>query len=188
MKRAFGILCFNLLFIQTTMGQVPFFQKYYLLKKNEPVQVNVIFQDKAGLVWMGTNKGLFRFDGINYGHFTLADKLPDENVTALAQDSLGRLWIGHKNGRLAFLEKNKIHSFEPPEGSATKEISDILFDQKGNLWFSTLNDGLYYFTQNRLFRLDEKEGLPDLFIYDIEEDRQGNIWAGTDGGEWLSAQ
>ena len=182
MRKAFGILCFNFLLIQTTVGQVPFFQTYYLLKKNEPVQINVIFQDKTGFIWLGTNKGLFKFDGINYRQFTVADKLPDENVTALAQDSLGRIWTGHKNGKLAFLEKNRFHSFEPPEGSAVQEISDILFDQKGNLWFSTLNDGLYYFTQGRLYRLDEQEGLPDLFIYDIEEDRQGNVWAGTDGG------
>ena len=182
MRKAFGIFYFNFLLIQATLGQVPFFEKYYLLKKNEPVQVNVIFQDKTGFIWLGTNKGLFKFDGITYRRFTAAEKLPDENVTALAQDSLGRIWTGHKNGKLAFLEKDLFQSFEPPEGSAVKEISDILFDRKGNLWFSTLNDGLYYFTQDRLYRLDGEEGLPDLFIYDIEEDRQGNVWVGTDGG------
>ncbi len=182
MKKAAGIFFFTFLLLQTAMGQVPFFQKYYLLKKNEPVQVNVIFQDKTGLIWLGTNRGLFKFDGITYRQFHVFDNLPDENVTALAEDSLGRIWTGHKNGKLAFFEKNQFHAFEPPEGSAAHEISDILFDQKGNLWFSTLNDGLYYFIQGRLYRLDEQEGMPDLFVYDIEEDRHGNVWAGTDGG------
>jgi len=137
------MLCFNVLLIQATLGQVPFFEKYYLLKKNEPVQINVVFQDKTGFIWLGTNKGLFKFDGINYRRYTAAEKLPDENVTALAQDSLGRIWTGHQNGRMGFLEKDLFQSFEPPEGSAVKEISDILFDRKGNLWFCTLNDGLY---------------------------------------------
>jgi ligand-binding sensor domain-containing protein len=163
-------------------GQVPFFQHYFLLKKNETVQVNTIFQDKDGFMWFGTNKGLFRFNGKSYHRFTAADSLPDEQITAIAQDSTGKIWTGHRNGQLATIEKDVVHTFEPAEGSATGEISDILFDRKGNLWFSTFNDGLYYTRQNRLYRLDEQEGLPDLFIYDIAEDDKGNIWAGTDGG------
>jgi streptogramin lyase len=162
-------------------AQVPYFQHYALLKKNEPVHVNTIFQDRRGFVWCGTSKGLFKFDGINV-QLQAIDSLADENITALAEDSLGRLWMGHKNGQLTYLEQAAVKKFSPPEGDATQEISDIVFDSRGNLWFSTLNDGLYYFRQDRLYRLDEDEGLPDLFVYDIEEDGEGTIWAGTDGG------
>jgi ligand-binding sensor domain-containing protein len=164
------------------VGQVPFFQHYPLLKKNELVHVNVIFQDKRGFVWCGTSKGLFKFDGINAQWHHAIDSLPDENITALAEDSLGRIWMGHKNGQLTYLDGVVITKFNPAEGNATQEVSDIIFDKRGNLWFSTLNDGLYYFRQDRLYRIDEEEGLPDLFVYDIEEDQKGNIWAGTDGG------
>ena len=163
-------------------AQVPAFQNYALLRRNEPIQVYTLFQDRAGFIWYGTNKGLFRFDGVNLDRYTVADSLPEDHVTALGQDSLGRIWTGHKNGKLAFLDGDKISTFNPEEGTSSNEISDILFDRKGNLWFSTLNDGLYYFTQGRLFRLDEQEGLPDIFVYDILEDPAGNIWAGTDGG------
>ena len=166
----------------SSYAQVPYFQFYSLLKRNESLQVNVVFQDKSGFIWCGTNKGLFRYDGISQQRFTNLDSLPDDNVTAIAQDSLGRIWTGHKNGRIAFMDKGTIQIFDPPEGSSTHEISDILFDRHGNLWFSTLNDGLYYFTHERLFRVDEEEGMPDIFVYDIVEDRLGNIWAGTDGG------
>jgi ligand-binding sensor domain-containing protein len=163
-------------------AQVPFFQQYYLLKKNEPVQTNAIFQDRDGFMWFGTNKGLFRFDGKRYRHYTRADSLPDERVTAIAQDADGKIWTGHKNGRLAFIDKGTFSTFDPPEGAVAAPVSDILFDKKGNLWFSTLNDGLYYFTRNRLYRLDETEGMPDLFVYDMLEDSLGQVWAGTDGG------
>jgi ligand-binding sensor domain-containing protein len=163
-------------------AQIPYFQNYTLLKKNETVQVNVIFQDNAGFIWYGTNKGLFKFDGINQKRFTLRDSLADENITALAEDSVHRLWIGYKNGSLSYIENDVIKKFEPKEGTSTQPISDILFDTQGAMWFSTYNDGLYYFINDRLYRLDEQEGMPDLFIYDILEDRSGNIWAGTDGG------
>ncbi|MEJ1238760.1 two-component regulator propeller domain-containing protein [Chryseolinea sp. T2] len=165
----------------TVYSQVPFFEHYRLLKR-EQVQVNVVFQDRSGFIWCGTNQGLFRLDGINITHYEQKDSLPDNHVTAIGQDSLGRIWTGFRNGKLAYFENGKIVKFNPQEGTSTHEISDILFDREGNLWFSTLDDGLYYFKNKRLYRVDEEEGMPDLFVYDLMEDPRGNIWAGTDGG------
>lgn len=162
--------------------QVPFFQKYFLLRKNDAVQINDILQDKKGYMWFATTKGLYSFEGKHQQRYTSREGLDHEIVTALAQDSLGRVWIGYETGKLGFLQNGHIELFTPEEGHATKPVSDILFDSKGNLWFATLNDGLYYFTSNRLYRVDEAEGLPDLYIYDLAEDSHGNIWAGTDGG------
>src|SRR5688572_6618716 len=156
MKKTSGLL-FCLVFMGMLLeAQVPAFHNYALLRRNESVQVYTIFQDRSGFVWYGTSKGLFRFDGLNLDRFTVSDSLPEDHVTAIAQDSLGRIWTGHKNGKLAFLEDDKVTMFNPDEGTSSNEISDILFDSKGNLWFSTLNDGLYYFTQQRLFRIDDQ--------------------------------
>ena len=182
MKKLLRIALLTLGSCTPALCQVPFFQEYFLLRKNEPVQVNSILQDKQGYIWIATTKGLFNFDGKNHEHFTSKDGLHHDVVTALAEDSLGRIWLGYETGELGFLQKGHFEKFDPEEGSATKAISDILFDSKGNLWFGTLNDGLYYFTTNRLFRVDDAEGLPDLYIYDLAEDEHGNIWAGTDGG------
>jgi len=183
MKRLSSLLILSFCLKVTLLtGQIPFFQQYYPLKKNQPVQVNTLFQDHKGFVWFGSDKGLFRFDGIGYNRYTKKDSLPDNNVTALAEDSLGRIWIGHQNGEISYLDNGKVHIFETREGSAVEAVSDIVFDRKGNMWFSTLNDGLYYFVKDRLYRIDKEEGLPDLFIYDLNEDPEGNIWAGTDGG------
>lgn len=181
MKNLFSVLVF-LCVCPFLWGQVSYFQEYNLLKKNDPIQVRALFQDVSGYIWIGSNKGLFRFDGLNKVRFTKADGLPDETISCITQDSLGRIWTGHKNGHLAFLDGQVFREFNPPEGLPSVEISKIHFGKKGTLWFSTLNDGLYYFKDNRLYRLDETDGMPDLFIYDIAEDEHGNIWAGTDGG------
>lgn len=164
------------------LAQVPFFQQYRLLKRSESVQVNVLFQDSYGYVWCGTNHGLFRLDGLTSIQFTKQDSLPDNHVTAIGQDSLGRIWTGHRNGALAYIDNGKVTVFSPEEGTSNHAISDILFDRAGNLWFSTRNDGLYYYSNARLYRVDEEEGMPDLFVYDLVEDVRGNIWAGTDRG------
>jgi len=180
-KIAFGLLLMVYAH-SAAVAQMPFFQHYFLLKKNEPVQVEVIFQDHKGFLWIGTSKGLFRFDGRNKRRYTAAQGLLHEKVTAVAEDSTGRIWIGHADGQLGILEHDTIVAFATPGEKATQAVSDILFDHAGRMWFSTLNDGLYYYTAGRLHRVDEKEGLPDLYVYDLAEDAQGNIWAGTDGG------
>src|SRR4051812_13670523 len=121
-----------LLFVLISMGlhaQTPYFQTYRLMKKNENVQVNIIFQSRTGFIYFGTNKGLFVFDGLNEKRFTLKDSLADENVTALAEDSLGRMWIGYKNGKISYQDKGKIKPFEPQEGTPVQPISDIIFDK-----------------------------------------------------------
>ena len=171
-----------ILSLQPAFAQSPFFQPYYLLKKNEAVKINKILQDKTGFIWFGTDKGLFKFDGISYRRFLGIDNLPDENVTALAEDSIGRLWVGLKNGKISIVDKNAITPFEPAEGLPAKQISDIIFDKDGVPWFSTLGDGVYYFITNRLYRLDDMDGMPDLYAYDLEKDEKGKIWVGTDGG------
>jgi ligand-binding sensor domain-containing protein len=162
-------------------GQSPYFQQYFLLRKNDAVQVESILKDRKGFMWIGTNKGLFRFDGVNIRRFTTVDSLAIDHVTALAQDSLDRIWIGHKNGQFSVMENDAIHRMTFPEGDATQEISDILFARDGTMWFSTLNDGLYYYHEH-LYRLDEADGMPDIFVYDLEEAPGGSIWAGTDRG------
>ncbi len=171
---------FLVFLLHPALGQSPLFQSYHLLKKNESVNVNKILQDKTGFIWFATDKGLFRFDGVNYKSFT--HNLPDRNVTALAQDSVGRIWVGFKNGKITVIEKNVVKPFEPAEGMPSVQISDILFDKEGVLWFSTYSDGIYYYVNDRLYRLDDMDGMPDLYIYDLEEDTNGNVWAGTDGG------
>jgi ligand-binding sensor domain-containing protein len=182
MKRLLRILILTVVSGTPAICQVPYFQEYFLLRKNEAIQVNSILQDKKGNMWIATSVGLFSFDGKNQEHYTTKEGLAHDVVTALAEDSIGRIWVGYETGQLGFFQKGHFERFDPDEGSSTKPISDILFDSKGNLWFSTLNDGLYYFTSNRLYRVDEAEGLPDIYIYDLSADEHGNIWAGTDGG------
>jgi ligand-binding sensor domain-containing protein len=166
----------------SALAQIPAFQEYYPLRKNDVIQINGILQDSKGYIWFACSKGLFRFDGKLYERYQSPQEVGQESVTALAEGPNGQIWVGYESGKISYLANNRLELFNPDEGSAARPISDILFDSKGNMWFSTLNDGLYYFISGRLYRVDDAEGLPDLFIYDLEEDANGNIWAGTDGG------
>jgi len=181
MKKSITVFYFFLI-VQMAHAQVPFFKTYQLPTKYQSTVINKLFQDRTGFIWIATNDGILRYDGFEYLHYTTQDSLPDNKVTAIAQDSLGRIWLGHSTGQLSYIQNGHVKQFTTPEGTAVKAISDIYFNAKGVLWFSTLNDGLYYVVRNRLYRLDEMDGLPDLYIYDIAEGNNGSIWIGTDKG------
>ena len=182
MKPCLPIFVLLFLVVGFSEAQTPHFQQYFLTRRNEPIQVNKIFQAREGYVWFATNRGLFRFDGKRYLSFGINDSLPDLNVTAIAQDSLGRIWTAHASGKISFYADNRFNAFNPQEGLSPSPVSDLLFDRENVLWFSTLNDGLYYYKKERLYRVDEENGMPDLYVYDIEQGHDGNIYAGTDGG------
>ena len=85
--------------------------------------VNVIRQTRDGYVWLGTEGGLARFDGVRFTVFTAADTeaLPDGYINALLEDRQGRLWIGSWEG-LTVYDHGRFERF-----SELSKISNSVF-------------------------------------------------------------
>lgn len=62
------------------------------------LNVMCMLQDRAGFLWMGTQSGLFRYDGSRFLEFGRAEGLAGTFVNALAEDDSGRLWVGTTEG------------------------------------------------------------------------------------------
>ncbi|HEX7982192.1 MAG TPA: diguanylate cyclase [Duganella sp.] len=60
--------------------------------------VTSIVQDGDGYLWIGTENGLFHFDGARFRRYGKRDGLPAPFITALATDAAGRVWIGTDAG------------------------------------------------------------------------------------------
>lgn len=65
------------------------------------LSVNCLLQDREGFLWIGTESGLYQYDGSRFWYFGRAQGLPGVFVRALALDRDGRLWVGTRDG-LAF--------------------------------------------------------------------------------------
>src|SRR5271155_4052845 len=65
------------------------------------LSVNCLLQDRSGFLWIGTESGLYQYDGSRFWQFGPKDGLPSGFVRALSLDRDGRLWVGTRDG-LAF--------------------------------------------------------------------------------------
>lgn len=115
-----------------------------MAKNDELTQgtVNAVLQDRSGLLWIGTQGGLHRYDGrelLAYQHQADVDgSLPESFVTALAETSDGTLYIGTSRSGLARMDRSRgrfVRLEADGEQAASRDIVTALAaDAEGGLW------------------------------------------------------
>jgi hypothetical protein len=103
------ILALWLLMIQTAL----FAQKiisYNYTKKDGVLSntVYAIYRANDGYLWIATDKGISRYNGYEFKHYTLKDGLVDIENFFFYEDKQQRLWIGSYNGNLSYIKNNRV--------------------------------------------------------------------------------
>jgi histidine kinase/two component regulator with propeller domain len=68
------------------------------------------YRDSKGFIWIGTDKGAVRYNGIEFEKFTTDDGLPDNEIFSFREDYEGRLWLATFNGELCFYKDGIFHN------------------------------------------------------------------------------
>ncbi|MGQ1889203.1 two-component regulator propeller domain-containing protein [Thermophagus sp. OGC60D27] len=150
--------------------------------------VRHIVQDKFGLLWLGTFKGLNSFDGHRFTPYLSNSKsrngIQDDDITALILDQDSDvMWIGTRGGLTKFNLKTHqfttfLHEKDDPNSIPDSEIRSIYIDKFKRIWVGTKDHGLCILDEkNRTFLrvpLDES-----LYIKSIFDDLNGHIWIGS---------
>ncbi len=144
--------------------------------------VNAIAQDREGYLWLGTQEGLVRFDGVR---FTVYDKknvngLLESWVQALCAGRDGVLWIGTQGGGLCALENGTFTTYTTKQGLSNNFIWCLYTDHEETLWIGT-DGGLTRLKDGQFTVYTTREGLPGNRVRAIHEDAKGNLWIGTNG-------
>jgi ligand-binding sensor domain-containing protein/two-component sensor histidine kinase len=144
--------------------------------------VHSIAQTRDGYIWIGTEEGLARFDGVK---FTIFDKqntpqLRSNYIRALLADRQGALWIGTAEG-LVRMWNGKFTLFTTNEGLPSNTIQAVYEDRAGNLWVATAT-GLGLFKSGGLTTFTTRERLITGSIQALFEDAGGALWIATPYG------
>lgn len=116
--------------------------------------VNSITQDQRGFLWLGTGKGLSRYDGMKFQNFRQQNGLADNFVTASALDKNGTLFIGHLTGKLSFYNGRKFQTMET--GLDAKIVAMATDPGTGMVWAINQAGVLLSLTNGRLAKIESE--------------------------------
>ena len=161
--------------------------------------VNDVLQDSQGFIWLATQNGLNRYDGVELKRYYRdpegSDGLASDYVVALDEDRFGNIWIATDGGGVAVWNRrtDTIRSYRHRNGDArslaSDQVHDVLVDRSGHVWIATRDRGLD--------RLDPRSGAITHFVHDatrpeslgsnrnlyaLLEDRDGAIWVSSSVG------
>ncbi len=143
--------------------------------------VNAIVQMNDGYLWLGTQAGLARFDGVRFTVFGLSEGLPSTQVLALHQDKVGQLWIGTAGGGLSRWRADRLESLPLEFGFSDVNVTTFTEDAMGRLWIGT-SAGLLVWQDDRFVQLDALAALSRLPVREFLARRSGPIWIALNTG------
>lgn len=146
------------------------------------ITVWAINNDRDGNIWVGSEKGLFKFrDDEVIAKYTIANGLPSDDVKMIYEDSSGAMWFGTYGG-LAKLEKGEFKNFTTAEGLASNSVRTIYEDREKTLWIGTYEGGLSRFRDGKFFNFTQESGLFSNGVFQIFEDDNRNFWISSNKG------
>jgi ligand-binding sensor domain-containing protein/two-component sensor histidine kinase len=157
--------------------------------------VESLVEDSAGVVWLGTETGLYRLDEpggqprLQFVDIGTPADAEGNFIEALLVDRQGALWVGTRGSGLYQRSPNgRVNRYTSRNGLPANRIDAMLQDRSGRLWIGT-PDGLCVFAQDpdpnkqivqRYYGAEE--GLVGKWISSLFQSADGHLWVGMHGG------
>ena len=142
--------------------------------------VRALAQTPDGYIWVGTDEGIARFDGVRFVTFSAREGLHGERVRTLLADSRGALWIGTTGDGLTRLENGQFTTYTTKEGLPGNTINALAEDGEGRLWVGT-EAGLVVWKDGHEIPVGGVSNFKGAPVNALFKDRKGAMWLGIGG-------
>lgn len=149
--------------------------------------VTSICQDKDGFIWIGTDYGLNKFNGVQFTHYYSDPKdntsLLDNSVQTLFLDKEGTLWIGGVSGLQYYVPEEDVFRRVTFVDRASVHVKNIFQLRSGEIWVASSGKGVYRISDDKKSAMQIKD-IPQISEYSyfsqVYEDNEGMLWLGID--------
>jgi len=159
-----------------------FTHRSWSAKNGLPGPVRALAQTADGYLWLGTEAGLYRFDGVRFTPYESAGEghLHSPAVMSLLAARDGSLWMGFGSGGVARVFEDRVSHFGPAQGVPAGGVGSLAEDQSGAIWAGG-QYGLSRFGDGQWRRVGDDWDYPAPGAQAMGVDRNGTLWVATDG-------
>jgi ligand-binding sensor domain-containing protein/anti-sigma regulatory factor (Ser/Thr protein kinase) len=145
--------------------------------------IEAIVQTRDGYLWLGTQTGLVKFDGVRFTTVETPGGVSLTNVwiSHLVEDRQGALWIGTKEAGLFKLHNGIVRRYSRDDGLPSDSVQCLFTDGLDQVWACT-PDGLARITPDAVRSFGPADGLPASDVRAACAGRDGALVAGADNG------
>ena len=153
-------------------------------KEGYPGGAQDLAQTTDGFLWIATDKGLFRFDGVHFERYVprSGDKFSDGPLRGLLALPDGSLWIAYRReNKICVLRNGNAKCYGKVDG-ITSLPTAIVQDHEGTLWANT-ERGVIRFNGTRWEHIGKEWNFPENVPHEnsivLFVDSHGTLWAGV---------
>jgi signal transduction histidine kinase/ligand-binding sensor domain-containing protein len=156
----------------------------WFAKDGLPGPIRAIAQTPDGYLWLATQAGLYRYDGIRFAPWEAVsgERLQHSTVSSLYVANDGALWMGFGSGGVSQLHGRRLTNYLPGAGLASGGILAIAQTRDGSIWAGG-QYGLSKFEQGRWTQIGNEIDYPAPGAQAILTDKDGCLWIVTDGAK-----
>jgi ligand-binding sensor domain-containing protein len=143
-------------------AQQPFVRDFPLTETHTPVKVNALQQGAIGYIWLGTDNGLFSYNG---SKFVKIQDSVHQPVTAVAVAGK-TVWVGYSNGKIGVVSGQVVFPLYIKNGPSSS-VTSLHAAGKGLLIAGTEEQGLFVIMNGVAMPFNTANGLSDDFVYDF---------------------
>jgi ligand-binding sensor domain-containing protein/signal transduction histidine kinase len=149
---------------------------------NGSQRVDRLFRDRQGVLWVATERGIFRLRGNHLQSFASGSALATSRILSLYEDREGDLWVGSDSGGLNLLRDQKFTTYTTSDGLSGNLVRCVFASAQGELWIGTDGAGLNRRTSSGFAHLSAADGLSSNVILSLAGGAGGDLWIGTPNG------
>lgn len=179
MRKAYIIVLLGILSVLRLNGQDADYRFYENISLGSTASTSYCFlQDPKGMIWIGSEKGLFSYDGYSaQAHFTFG-KVGNIGMHCMEMADSSRFYIGTNSGLLLYNFRTDAYE---ETGIDFHGDTRALLMRGGVLWIGSA-DGFYTFNQNTGDLSEVKAALPHRTVYSFATASNDEIYIGTYDG------
>ncbi|NYE62939.1 signal transduction histidine kinase/ligand-binding sensor domain-containing protein [Duganella sp. 1224] len=149
-----------------------------------PVSITAMAQTSDGWLWIGTEQGLYRFDGLRFERYRspTGQLLLSPRISALTATAGGDLLVGHINGGVNLIRQGEIVPLPAWSAAQVDTVYDLIADNDGSVWICT-RSGLIHYAKGAWQTINASWGLPRQTVQEGTLDQYGQVWVRL-SNEW----